>query len=143
MSRRHILIVDDDRELTSFLTEILCQCDGGYRVTVSHSGEEALEKLEAMSVDVLVTDLRMPGLDGLALIRWARTFHPDTPAILMTGDAHRDVPEQARACGAWKTVLKSLHLPARLGQAIGDALAARDAEERGQSGTPTALAAEG
>ena len=143
MSRRHILIVDDDRELTSFLTEILCQCDEGYRITVSHSGEEALEKLEAMSVNVLVTDLRMPGLDGLALIRWARTFHPDTPAILMTGDGHEDVPAQARACGAWKTVRKSLDLPARLGQAVRDSLSARNAEEQGPTGPPAASTVKG
>ena len=81
-----MLFVDDDatiRELMSTLLE-----DIGYATLLAQSGLEAMALLNAgESVDVLVTDLSMPGMDGLSLIRAAQAYQPDLPAILLTGYA--------------------------------------------------------
>ena len=142
MTEKKILIVDDDRELTSFLAEILGQRDEDCRVSVAYSGEEAMKRFEETSVDVLVTDLRMPGIDGLALMRWVSSFHPETPMILMTGDGQRDVLAQARSSGASKALPKSLDLPALLEKAIGEVLAASSSRSTLPSRSSAASTAE-
>jgi two-component system response regulator GlrR len=123
-TRRHLLIVDDDADLARFLAEILGSCDQDYLISVARSGEEALEQLHESAVDLLITDLRMSGVDGLALIRWLRAFYPGTPAILMTGDSRKSVAAQARACGAFRTIRKSLDLPSVVERAVRDSLSA-------------------
>jgi CheY-like chemotaxis protein len=58
----------------------------GYAVLGAANGAEALARLDAGEmIDVMVTDLTMPGMDGLSLIREARVHHPDLPAVLLTG----------------------------------------------------------
>lgn len=131
---KHVLVVDDDSDLAAFIAETLVGADPGCCVSVARSGEEALEKLYQGPVDVLVTDLRMSGIDGLALIRWARAFHPDVPAILMTGDERRELAVRARSCRAWRTVFKSSGFTERLEQAVRDALRAPQARRAAGSG---------
>lgn len=122
--RKHVLIVDDDSDLASFVVETLSWASENYRISVARSGEEALEQLHRGPVDLVITDLRMPGIDGLMLIRWLRAFRPRTPAILMTGDTRRDVEVKARHCGAWRMIPKSGDFPRQLERAAREALAA-------------------
>jgi signal transduction histidine kinase/CheY-like chemotaxis protein len=83
---RHILLVDDEvmvRETLAMSLE-----DAGYAVMVASDGAEALDLLRSTAVvDVLVTDLSMPGLDGLAVIRQAQHQRAGLPAVLLTGYA--------------------------------------------------------
>ena len=81
-----VLLVDDEDELREILAE---QLDGaGYSTLVAATGAEALALLKAgEAVDILVTDLSMPGMDGLAVIRAAQEAHPGLPAVLLTGYA--------------------------------------------------------
>jgi PAS domain S-box-containing protein len=91
-ARACVLLVDDEalvRELTAEGLEA-----AGFAVLSVGSGAEALELLDETSVDILVTDLSMPGMDGLALIREAQQRRPALPAILLTGFA-TDVAELA------------------------------------------------
>jgi signal transduction histidine kinase/ActR/RegA family two-component response regulator len=82
-----VLLVDDERLVRETLTESLQ--DAGYDVLVAEGGTRALGLLAAagVEVDILVTDLSMPGMDGLGLIRAAQEGHPGLPAVLLTGYA--------------------------------------------------------
>jgi signal transduction histidine kinase/ActR/RegA family two-component response regulator/HAMP domain-containing protein len=81
-----VLLVDDEEMIREMFTEHLQ--DVGYRVLVAATGAEALACLGAgEAVDVLVTDLSMPGMDGLELIREAQSRRPGLPAVLLTGYA--------------------------------------------------------
>jgi CheY-like chemotaxis protein len=83
---RQVLLVDDEATVRETLAAALE--DAGYAVRVAGDGTEALRILESDApVDVLVTDLAMPGMDGLAVIRSARQQRPDLPSVLLTGYA--------------------------------------------------------
>jgi len=92
-----ILIVDDDadtRELLSEFTRL-----AGFAVRVATDGVEALDRLVADDeIDALVSDLVMPGLDGLHLAAHARTLRPDLPVVLITG--HTDRLDEVLQAGA-------------------------------------------
>jgi CheY-like chemotaxis protein len=84
--RAHVLLVDDDAIVREILT--LSLQDAGYAVHPVDSGGVALSWLAADEpVDIIVTDLTMPGMDGLALIRAAQQQRPKLPAVLVTGYA--------------------------------------------------------
>jgi DNA-binding NtrC family response regulator len=78
-----ILIVDDDTDLRSLLTLIFSAA--GYDVRVAADVPEAMQMCGAKSFDVVLTDVRMPGLTGHDLARWLANHHPATRSILMTG----------------------------------------------------------
>jgi signal transduction histidine kinase/CheY-like chemotaxis protein len=85
-SARCILLVDDEAMVRETLAASLE--DAGYRVLVAADGNTALEVLHsAESVDILVTDLSMPGVDGLTVIRKGQLHRPGLPAVLLTGYA--------------------------------------------------------
>jgi CheY-like chemotaxis protein len=83
---RQILLVDDEMMVRETLAMSLE--DIGYGVMVAADGQEALDIIASgVPIDVVVTDLSMPGIDGLAVIEKARCYRPDLPAILLTGYA--------------------------------------------------------
>ena len=98
MDIRHVLIVDDAPLAASLLARMIEHSNGGSNchVSIAHSGEEAMAVLTRCSVDLLVTDQRMPGVTGLELIRWAREFSPLTPTVLITGSGNHDVKRAAQ-----------------------------------------------
>ena len=81
-SRDRVLVVDDDNDARAGLAQLLRE--QGFRVDTARDGFKALRKLTDFAPDLLVTDLRMPGMDGLALARRAREIDPDSVAIVMT-----------------------------------------------------------
>jgi signal transduction histidine kinase/FixJ family two-component response regulator len=86
-----VLVVDDEELLREVLAQNLE--DRGYDVLVAASGPEAIALLAAEeAVDVLVTDLSMPGMDGVALVRAAQKRRPGLPAVLLTGYAGDEAP---------------------------------------------------
>ncbi len=80
---KHLLFVEDEVALRTVLAERLSE--HGYRVDQAASGEEALARLAEFAYDILVTDLRLPGLDGLGLVEAALEQYPDLVAIVVTG----------------------------------------------------------
>lgn len=82
---RYVLIVDDDDSVRETLAELLE--DEGYHAIQASNAAEAMAALKMRAMDVLVTDLSMPGDDGAALIRHAKRAQPGLPAILLTGYA--------------------------------------------------------
>jgi CheY-like chemotaxis protein len=94
-----ILIVDDERRLVVYLQSVLASEFPGYQVDAAYSGEEALSRLAAGKYDLILADLRMPGFDGLELVRGVRYFEPNVPIILMTGYGSEAVQEEAARLG--------------------------------------------
>ncbi len=82
-SQKHLLLVDDEASLRAALAEQLA--DRGYQVVQADSGEAALERLAEFAFDVVVTDLRLPGIDGSAVVDAALERYPDIVAIVVTG----------------------------------------------------------
>jgi CheY-like chemotaxis protein len=106
MTARHILIVDDEPHVVTSLSRMLEHSDRSYQVGIAHSGEEALELLEHSPVDLLITDLRLPGITGLDLIRWVKASSPQTRTILITAYGNDEVEAEARRLEAYRYVTK-------------------------------------
>jgi excisionase family DNA binding protein len=81
--RPRILVADDEASIRELLSKTLALAD--YDVDVAHDGRTALERLRTTQYDLLITDLKMPGADGLAVIREARRYRADIPVIIITG----------------------------------------------------------
>src|SRR5688500_6927570 len=102
--RQRILLVDDDGDARKGPAELLR--GSGYLVATARDGFKALPKLSEFVPDLLVTDLMMPGLDGLALIRKARELVPEHEAIVMTAHGSIDTALAAIREGAIDYILK-------------------------------------
>jgi excisionase family DNA binding protein len=81
--RARILVVDDEAGIRELLSKTLALAE--YEVDLAPGGQEALERLRGFHYDLLITDLKMPGVDGLTLIREAHRFLPQLPIIIITG----------------------------------------------------------
>jgi len=78
-----VLVVDDHESFLTFIEQGLTR--HGYHPVVARSGAEALRLLDSVPVEIVVTDVIMPGMDGIELLREIRTRHPELPVIAMTG----------------------------------------------------------
>ena len=81
--RPRVLVVDDEASIRDLLSKTLALAE--YDVDVAPDGRAALERLRLFTYDLLITDLRMPGMDGLTVINEARRLHANLPAIIITG----------------------------------------------------------
>ena len=84
--------------------------DRGYNAVALRSGREALERLQHEHFDALVTDLRMPGIDGMGLLRASRALDPSRPVIVMTGHGAIDTALEAASQGAFHYITKPFSL---------------------------------
>ncbi|MDQ3420646.1 MAG: response regulator, partial [Acidobacteriota bacterium] len=82
-NQKHLLIVDDEAGLREAIAERLG--DHGFIVEQAASGEEALERLAVFAFDILITDLRLPGIDGRQVLDAAIERYPELIAIVITG----------------------------------------------------------
>jgi len=95
-----ILVVDDDPHLLKMLVDTLAGI--GYRTVAARDGIEALDILrrdEVGSFDLMITDIKMPNMDGIGLLKRARRYHPDLPVLFITGVASEDVIGEASPDG--------------------------------------------
>lgn len=81
--RPRVLVVDDEASIRDLLAKTLALAE--YDVDLAPDGRTALERLRIIPYDLLITDLKMPGVDGLTVIREARRLKPDIPVIIITG----------------------------------------------------------
>ncbi len=105
---RTILVVDDDESLREFL-EILLQKEG-YRVVTAATGEEALERLDEEDVSLVISDIRMPGMDGVSLLKAIKGRWPEIPVVLITAFASMDSAVDAMKEGAWDYLTKPFRI---------------------------------
>jgi two-component system NtrC family response regulator len=99
-----ILIVDDEKNYLLVLRAILE--DEGYEVLTALSGHEALEIQKTSDLDLILTDMKMPGMDGIALLEHVKTNDPDLPVIMMTAHGTIDKAVEAMQKGAYTYILK-------------------------------------
>ncbi len=99
-----ILLVDDDQRQLELLTEVFT--DHAYRVTACSGGDEALVMLDDGGFDTVVTDLKMPGLDGTTVLEAARRGDPELPVIVITGYGTVDSAIAAMKIGAYDYIEK-------------------------------------
>lgn len=99
MSAKRILLVDDQRMVTSLLRSALETLGRDYIIVEVPSGEEALLELGRGGADLLVVDVRLPGISGLEVARRARRLNPKTPIILISGAANIQMEVEAQSLG--------------------------------------------
>jgi len=102
-----ILVVDDEESNLKVLDRLLGKA--GYTVTTALSGPEALDVLRSVQPELLLTDLKMPGMDGIELLRTARTVSPTTEVIVMTAYGTVEIAVEAMKEGAYDFVTKPLN----------------------------------
>ena len=106
MSTRRILVVDDKPTVAFFLGKTLECSNREYHVSIAHSGEEAIEIFGSTSIDLLVTDLCLPGISGLELIRHVRALSPQTRTILITAYGSDEIEAEARRLETYRYITK-------------------------------------
>jgi EAL domain-containing protein (putative c-di-GMP-specific phosphodiesterase class I) len=106
VSRGRVLVVDDEAPLRALISLILT--DGGYEVTACANGRAALEALEHGSYDAILSDVRMPDMDGLGLLRAVREKDLDLPVVLCTGGPSLETAMLAVEYGALQYLLKPM-----------------------------------
>jgi DNA-binding NtrC family response regulator len=107
-SMKHVLLVEDEAPLREALAEQLS--DRGYAVEQAGSGEDALARLADFAFDVIITDLRLPGIDGSAVVDAALDRYPDIIAIVVTGYGTVKDAVEAIKRGAWDFVSKPFQI---------------------------------
>src|SRR5207245_5612296 len=104
----HVLIVDDDAALLEALPEALRLRMGEVMVDTADSAPAALDRIAARDYDAIVTDIKMPGMDGLELLAEIRTRRPDTPTLMITGHGEYDLAVRALRGGAYDFIRKPI-----------------------------------
>jgi DNA-binding NtrC family response regulator len=121
--RKQVLVVDDEPNLRKVLLAQL-QRDG-YDVHTANDGEAAKELLSEHHIDLVVTDLRMPKIDGMELLRWALAEDGDRPVVMMTAHGTVDTAVEALKLGAFDYVTKPFDMT-EMRRVVAKALRARD-----------------
>jgi excisionase family DNA binding protein len=121
--RPRVLVVDDEASIRDLLEKTLTMSD--YQVDTAPDGRSALERMRMYSYDLLISDLKMPGMDGLAVIREARRLKADLPVIVITGFSSESSAIEALNLG----VASYLTKPFRVSQVLSKAAKALGIDE--------------
>jgi PAS domain S-box-containing protein len=105
-----LLIVDDDPDLLIILPEALQFRLADSVIDTAASAQIALERIQGIDYDAIVTDIKMPGMDGLALMQAIRRIRPSTPTLLMTAHGEHDLAVKSLESGAYAFLQKPLDL---------------------------------
>ena len=121
--RPRILVVDDEQAVRDLLAKTLTMAD--YDVDTAADGPAALDRLRAAEYELLITDLKMPGMDGLSVIREARRIRPDLAVVIITGYSTEASAIEAINLGVAGYLTKPFRLPrilAATARALGEPL---------------------
>lgn len=119
--RARVLVVDDDEGVRELLTRTLTLAD--YEVDVAADGRTAVDRMRIIHYDLLITDLRMPGVDGLGVVREARRLRADLPVIIVTAHSSEATAIEAINLGVQGYLTKPFRVPrilAAAARALGD-----------------------
>lgn len=123
-----ILVVEDDTLMRSFLIDVLG--GEGYRVDPAVNGKEGLNYLQRNSYDLVITDLKMPGMDGLAFLKEGRLLRPEARWIMITAFGSVETAVEAMKIGATDYLIKPFKSPEELRLVVKRALREAAAEAR-------------
>jgi len=104
----HILVVDDDRRMANTLSDILNV--KGYNTEVAYSGRGAIKKVESCSFDFILTDVKMPDIDGVKFYKTIKVRKPDIPVVLMTAYSTDRLVKEGLDAGVVATLTKPLDI---------------------------------
>jgi DNA-binding response OmpR family regulator len=104
MKEIKVLLVDDEEEFVQTLAERIEMREIGSDVALN--GEEALKKVDENAPDVMVLDLKMPGIDGMEVLRQTRKAYPNVQIITLTGHGSKKDEKEARRLGAFEYLQK-------------------------------------
>jgi excisionase family DNA binding protein len=107
--RPRVLVVDDEATIRDLLSKTLALAE--YDVDMAPDGRTALERLRIIPYDLLITDLKMPGVDGLSVIREARRLKADLPVIIITGFSNEASAIEAVNLGVSGYLTKPFRVP--------------------------------
>src|SRR5512143_2626725 len=122
-----VLIADDERNIQVTLSRALSM--DGYAVEVASGGREALDKIAALPVGLVLMDVKMPDLDGLSVLEKARESRPDLPFVVMSGHGSIETVRSAFKLGAFDYLEKPITEKEKLLVAVRNALAMRSLRE--------------
>ncbi len=125
----HIILIVDDAAMDRHLAGAIVQKIDGWKTLFAEHGKEALEILKRQTPDVVLTDMLMPEMDGLELVRAIRIQHPLVPVILMTAHGSEDLAIEALRSGAASYVPKK-SLARDLAETLDGVLAASQSNRR-------------
>jgi YesN/AraC family two-component response regulator len=108
MHTPHILLVDDDLSLLEALPRLITLRLPRVEIATASSGQQALELLEKQEYDTVISDSKMPGIDGLELLAKIAALHPDTPTMLITGHGDQNLITQALRAGVYDFIQKPI-----------------------------------
>ncbi|MGD9578640.1 MAG: response regulator, partial [Syntrophorhabdus sp.] len=108
MKPAQILIVEDDRKMRLALREIMT--NEGYVVDTVETGEAALGRADGNGYDLVITDLKLPGIDGMDVLRAIRKSRPETSVVIITAYATVDTAVEAMREGAEDYISKPFNL---------------------------------
>jgi DNA-binding response OmpR family regulator len=105
-----ILVIDDEPGIRDLLDTLLRR--KGYEVVLAETGQKGVDLFRRERPDVIVLDLKMPGMDGLSVLQQVRSVDPEKPVIILTGAGTAETEQKVRALGVTEYVEKefSLHL---------------------------------
>jgi len=105
MPAEKILVVDDEQSMAQFLAIVLRK--EGYQVATVQNGRDALDKVKAEAFDVVITDIRMPGMDGIQLLQGIKKQDPGLQVVIMTAYASQQSAIDAVNLGAFQYLIKN------------------------------------
>ena len=108
-TRPRVLVVDDEASIRDLLAKTLALAE--YDVDVAPDGRSALERMRLYPYDLLIADLKMPGMDGLAVIREAKRYKADLPVIIITGFSTESSAIEAVNLGVAGYLTKPFRVP--------------------------------
>ena len=108
-ARQRVLVVDDEASIRDLLSKTLALAE--YDVDTAPDGNSALDRMRQFNYDLLIADLKMPGMDGLALIRQAKRIKADLPVIIITGFSTESSAIEAVNLGVAGYLTKPFRVP--------------------------------
>jgi excisionase family DNA binding protein len=108
-ARPRVLVVDDEASIRDLLSKTLALAE--YDVDVAADGRSALERMRMYAYDLLIVDLKMPGMDGMTLIREAKRFKADLPVLIITGFSTESSAIDAVNLGVAGYLVKPFRVP--------------------------------
>ena len=122
----HVLVVDDEKSICDIVSQYLRM--KGYEVSCALSAESAIDIIKENSVDCVLSDIKMPGMSGVDLLKWVREYNRSLPVIVTTGFPALDTAIEALKLGAFDYLTKPFHLE-EIAEKIRRALVNKQLEE--------------